>query len=304
MQSGFSKIGLSDGSLTKEQTIAARSKKTVAENRTEAPSNSHLRMHVLASGSKGNATLIEDVSTGRALMVDCGISKRDFFCGCKEVDVNPANIEGILITHEHTDHTKGLGVVSRGLAKEGIELVLYTSEAIRKASREIIKIQHTCDMRSFSKDDHISIAGIATHVFATAHDAAESFGFRFEQKGTALGYMTDTGVVTPQAFEALQKCRILALESNYDTHMLETGSYPFMVKQRVASDWGHLSNVQAAEALERLLCGELEQVIAMHISENNNTYRMPQESLTEVIARNKHSAKIHSSYQHRIITVE
>lgn len=303
MRLEFTEVPSSEGGLTKEQIMAARNKP-----RSGDPANgstlSHLRMHILASGSKGNATLIEDTSTGRALMIDCGICKRDFFDGCKEVGVDPGSIEGILVTHEHTDHTKGLGVVSRGLAKEGIETVLYAGAAIRRNSGEIIKIQDTCDIRYIKEGEQFSLAGITVYPFATSHDAAESFGFRFEKAESALGYMTDTGIVTPQAFEALQHCSILALESNHDTQMLETGPYPYVLKQRVASDIGHLSNAQAVETLENLLCNELKQVVAMHISENNNTYRIPQESLADVISRNDHHAKAQSAYQRRIITVE
>jgi phosphoribosyl 1,2-cyclic phosphodiesterase len=263
-----------------------------------------LRMHVLASGSKGNATIIEDTRTGRSLLVDCGICKRDFFARAEEVGVALSSIEAILITHEHTDHTKGLGVVLRGLAKQDLHPTIYTSAAIMKASAEITSLRESCDMEVFWRDDTLSVAGIETLVFSTSHDASESFGFRFAQgSGDVIGYLTDSGVVTPEAFEALRDCRILALEGNHDKRMLETGPYPYMIKQRVASDRGHLSNAQAADALGRLLSNRLEQVIAMHVSENNNTYRLPVETFEEILARNTHPAQARTAYQHRAISV-
>lgn len=271
--------------------------------RSEKTASSRLKLHVLASGSKGNATLVEDRETGRTLLIDCGICKRDFFNGCKEVGVNPKMIEGILITHEHTDHTKGLGVVMRGLAKEGIRPNLYTGTAIRRESAAIIEIQNDCDIYYIEDGQNISISGMETRAFATSHDSAQSFGFRFACDDDALAYMTDTGIVTPQAYEALRDCRILALESNHDKRMLETGPYPYMLKKRVASDKGHLSNFQAAEALELLLSNKLEQVVAMHISENNNTYRLPQDCFAEVLKRNDHPAQAHVAYQHRVVSV-
>ncbi|MGI6105734.1 MAG: MBL fold metallo-hydrolase [Raoultibacter sp.] len=265
-------------------------------------SNSRLQIHVLASGSRGNAAIIEDIVTKRSLLVDCGVCKRDFFSRASEVGVDPAHIEGILVTHEHGDHTKGIGVVTRGLHKIGCEPKLYTTKAIAHASAEIEKVQETCDIEHFSADDSLSIAGVSVHVFATSHDSVESVGFRFEQDNDAIGYLTDSGVMTPASFDALKACRILTLESNHDTRMLETGPYPYHVKQRVGSDRGHLSNAQAQEALESLLDTQLKQVIAMHISENNNTYRLPREGFEEVLARNNHPAAVQTAFQHRIVS--
>ncbi len=263
-----------------------------------------LRMHVLASGSKGNATIIEDEASGRAVLIDCGICKRDFFDRCSEVGIGARSIEAILVTHEHTDHTKGLGVVMRGLAKQGLSPRIYASNRVLNASSELISIQDACEIRLFSDEEALSLGGMTVHAFATSHDAEESFGFRVEHaQGDVLGYLTDSGVVTPQAFDALSGCRILALESNHDVRMLETGPYPYMLKKRVASDKGHLSNIQAAEALDALLETGLEQVVAMHISENNNTYRLPQEVLAEVLTRNGHPAKVCAAFQQRPVSV-
>lgn len=261
-----------------------------------------LKLHVLASGSRGNAAVIEDTQSGRALMIDCGICKRDFFNRCAEVGVDPLRIEGILITHEHTDHTKGLGVVSRGLIKEGMRPRLYAASAVRRASTELSALEESCDISAVKTGDSVSVAGMAVQVFPTSHDAVESFGFRVEVAHDAIGYMTDTGYMMDEAFEALQHCRILALESNHDTRMLETGPYPFMLKKRVASDKGHLSNDQATEILEALLSDKLEHVVAMHISENNNTYRLPGETLGAVLERHGHPAHVCSAYQQRIVS--
>ncbi len=261
-------------------------------------------MHVLASGSKGNATIIENAVMGKALLVDCGICKRDFFTRSEEVGVLLSSIEGILITHEHTDHTKGLGVVLRGLAKQGLHPTLYVSAAVGQASAEINSLKDTCAVQLFRQNEVLVIADIETRVFATSHDAVESFGFRFTERTTseAIGYLTDSGIITPEAFEALQDCHVLALESNHDKRMLETGPYPYMLKQRVASDTGHLSNAQAADALEHLLSDKLRHVVAMHISENNNTYRLPTETFAEVLSRNTHPAQARSAYQNRIVS--
>jgi len=263
-----------------------------------------LRLHVLTSGSRGNASIVENSDTGSALLIDCGICKRDFFERCTDAGFDPMRLEAILVTHEHIDHTKGLGVVLRGLAKLGSFPPVFASAPVRQASGEISSLQHVFDVQSFKAGDELLLAGLRIHPFQTSHDAADSFGFRVEDShGDALGYMTDTGTVTSEAFHFLKDCRVLALESNHDSGMLQNGPYPYMLKKRIASDRGHLSNTQATDALESLLSNKLELVVAMHISENNNTYQLPKETLRGVLARNCHPSQVRSSYQYRVVSI-
>ena len=138
---------------------------------------------------------------------------------------------------------------------------------------------------------------------AQIKQVGEGVGNRLDADGDALGFMTDTGIVTGDAFEALQACRVLALESNHDVDMLEHGPYPRYLKDRVASERGHLSNAQSAELLERLLCNELEQVIGMHVSQNNNTYALPPDVLKATLSRYDHPALATVGYQDRVMSV-
>ena len=258
-----------------------------------------LALHVLASGSRGNASVVVNKETGSAVVVDCGICKRDFFARCDEAGIALSSIAGILITHEHTDHTKGLGVVLRGMAKLGCAPPVFVSDAVCAESSEIGSLRESADVRAFCDQDALSLGGMLVHPFSTSHDSVESFGFRIEgPDADALGFMTDTGIVTDAAFAHLTHCRILAIESNHDAKMLAEGPYPYVVKRRIASDEGHLSNEQSSRLLEGLLCNELEQVVAMHISENNNTYRLPQDSLAAVVSENGHHAHVQVAYQH------
>lgn len=262
-----------------------------------------LRLHVLASGSKGNCSVIESVATGACVVVDCGISKRAFMDGCAACGVDVARIEAILVTHEHSDHTKGLGVMTRGLARVGVFPALYASTAVHEASREIRAIEDAVDLRHFSRGDDLALAGMLVHAFPTLHDAAESFGFRFDCAGDSIGFMTDTGIVTGEAHEALVGCRVLALESNHDLRMLENGPYPRYLKDRIASERGHLSNDQSAELLVQLLDNQVECVIGVHVSENNNTYRLPHDVFQETLARYGHPARALVGYQNRLVSV-
>ena len=275
--------------------------------------NHHLKLHVLGSGSKGNAAIVENTLTGEGVMVDCGLCKRAVFEGAQQAGFDLRNLRGILITHEHTDHTKGLGVTLRGLDRLGVFVPLYASMPVRRASAPLQDVERDglAEPHQFAAGSSLSLAGMQIHVFPTSHDAADSFGFRFELglEGAfggedAVGYMTDTGMVTPEAHEALLGVRLLALEANHDPQMLKEGPYPYPVKKRIASNEGHLSNQQSAAELEALLSNKLEQVVAMHISENNNTYGLPVRTLREVTQRLGHTANVQAAYQHMLVSVE
>lgn len=292
-----------------------------------------LRLHVLASGSKGNAAVVENVATGQGILVDCGICKRDFLGRCSQVGFAVEGLRAVLVTHDHADHTKGLAVLYRELARRGIRPPLATSEPVRAASapvREVLE-QGLCEFVSLAAESGdqpdgtvgpeglsssrrteprgkaetrpLTIAGIRVIPFRTSHDAAESFGFRFECAGDAVGFLTDSGIVPDSALERLRDVRILALESNHDPQMLADGPYPWPLKQRVASERGHLSNDQAAATLAELVGPRLQAVVAMHISQNNNTYRLPQVILQQALARIGHGATVHIAFQDRPITV-
>lgn len=319
-----------------------------------------LALHVLASGSSGNAAVIENTATGAGVLIDCGICKRDFLNRCDEAGFDPGRIQAMFVTHEHGDHVKGLGVVLRGLAKIGNVPPVFAAGACTVNSSALAKVAEAFDVRELTTacalagsrdmasaafDDatpHAAIAGpghgSATHAapagqdsaphtagpgaveaagmriipFATSHDAAASFGFRIEDAadGDAVGYLTDSGIVTAQAHAALRDVRILALESNHDPKMLAAGPYPYVVKQRIASDAGHLSNDQAATELAALVSAsraagqrEPQTVVAMHISQNNNEYSLAKRTLEAALAEANCAADVLCGYQARLTSV-
>ena len=292
-----------------------------------------LKLHVLASGSKGNAAIVENAETGSGVLIDCGICKRDFLERCDEAGFDPARLEAVFITHEHGDHTKGLGVVLRGLAKLGCAPVVYMNHACVENSSTLQKtaddfetapLDAACapsrgenasesSNRTFARGERgIRAAGLRVLPFATSHDAAASFGFRVEAPdGDALGYITDSGIVTSAAHAALRDVRILALESNHDERMLKNGDYPYVIKKRIASEFGHLSNPQATEELAALIAESRaaglrtpETVVAMHISQNNNDYDLPRAALEEGLAIANGNARILCGYQGRLTSVK
>ena len=262
-----------------------------------------LALHVLASGSKGNAAVVEDLSTGAGILVDCGICKRDFFARCADVGFDPSRITDVLITHEHTDHTKGLGVVMRGLAKAGIFPRIHVAAPAHAASSDIRTLEDSCDIVDMRIGEAFSLSGVSVLPFRTSHDAASSCGFRFDAPDDSIGYLTDSGVLTGEAREALIDVRVLALEANHDSKMLREGPYPYSVQQRIASDRGHLSNDQSSDALVSLLSDRLEHVIAMHLSENTNLPSLAKRSLGDALASEGASVCVVAAAQGRAVSI-
>ena len=218
-----------------------------------------LHLHVLASGSKGNATVVEGPEG--SVLVDCGLSRRELFRRADELGVDMGRVRALVLTHEHADHVSGVSVFCNRFDGE-----LYAT-AGTVAARKYLAERQFCVVRD---EDEFEVAGIRVRTFPTSHDVADPIGLRFECGGDAIGYCTDTGRLTPQAIDALRDVRVLALESNHDAHMLATGPYPRFLKVRVAGAGGHLSNGQAAEALEQLVGPHTQVVVGMHLSEKNN----------------------------------
>lgn len=264
-----------------------------------------LALHVIASGSRGNACVVEDVETGRGFAIDCGICKRDFLARCAQAGFDVARLDALLITHDHGDHTKGVGSVTRGLAKtRGSAPPLFVLEDVLTASRDLQGVVDSCEVRIMRHGEPLCFGGVQVIPFETSHDSADSCGFRIEgASGDAVGYLTDSGVVTREARKALEDVRILALESNHDPRMLRDGEYPLAIKRRIASDEGHLSNEQAAEELALLLTPRLEHVVAMHLSENNNLPSLARRALGAVLEREGHPATLSIASQRMLVSV-
>ena len=159
------------------------------------------------------------------------------------------------------------------------------------------------NLEPISHRTRLQLAGIDITTFPTSHDAADPMGMRFETTDDAIGYTTDTGYLSAEGRELLQDCRILALETNHDEHMLREGPYPGFLKTRIAGEEGHLSNAQAREALDGLLCDRLECIVGMHISQVNNLPDLALASLHAVVDDNDHPAQVAVASQGRTLVV-
>lgn len=218
-----------------------------------------IHLHVLASGSRGNAAVVEGPEG--SVLVDCGISRSSLLQRAGELGVDMGRVRAVLVTHEHSDHVGGLTVFCNHF--EG-ELLSTAGTAGARAYLSALPFTLVGHSETFE------LAGMTVRSFPTSHDVADPMGFRFSTADDALGYCTDTGELGPEALDALRDVRILALEANHDARMLASGPYPAFLKARVAGPTGHLSNDQAAEALTELVGEDTETVVAMHLSQENN----------------------------------
>lgn len=257
-----------------------------------------LSLLVLASGSSGNAAFVFNERTARGALIDCGVPKRVIVEGLERAGLSLSCIDAVFITHEHNDHVRGAGVLFREFARRGLSVKLCVAHKVLEASRSLQEAALHADVVDLSAGSALSIAGMQWFAFATSHDAVASFGFRVTCETDVLGYLTDSGIVTGEAHEALSQVRMLALETNHDRDMLEKGPYPYMLKRRIAGDRGHLSNEQAAQELEKLLHPGLSKIVGMHISQENNLVSHAQSALCRVLAQYDHPASVCIARQH------
>jgi len=217
-----------------------------------------LRFISLASGSRGNASLVEFGST--LLMVDCGLPCKIVEERLKAVDRQPSDVTAILVTHEHTDHAQGVATFSKRH-----NTPVWTTPGTSSALPTITRVRHLSSHRS------LTIGAIDVQPYPVPHDAREPCQFTFAAGGRRVGMLTDAGHVTPHMVERLTDCDALALECNHDLDSLQHGPYPESLKARVASKFGHLNNGQTTELLRRLDSTRVQWLLGLHLSERNNS---------------------------------
>ena len=223
---------------------------------------------VLASGSRGNSTLVESSST--RILVDAGISCRETFKRMKVAGEDPHSLSAILISHEHTDHVSGLLVLARKL-KIPVFMTGATHQAWSRSVRDAAGERPQLDrLESFCSGHGFRIGDIEVTPFTIPHDAADPVGFTFRAEGIKIAVATDLGRLSANVKDNLRACDVLVIESNHDLEMLRNGPYPWSVKQRVGSPTGHLSNTKLAEFFATSYDGNASYIVLAHLSEQNN----------------------------------
>lgn len=219
----------------------------------------------IASGSSGNCIFVGTDQTG--VLIDAGISGKKVIAGLTAIERNPQELSAILITHEHSDHIRGLGVLAR---KFGIPI--YSAPGtIRamKAEKALGKIDESL-FHEILPDQNFCIGDLEVQPFRVSHDAAEPVAYRLEHEGKSVAVATDLGYYDEYIISHLQNLDAVLLESNHDINMLQVGAYPYYLKQRILGKRGHLSNENAGQLLGKILSDRMKAVMLGHLSKENN----------------------------------
>lgn len=233
-----------------------------------------MKLSLLASGSKGNAVFLESGET--RVLIDAGLSAVEITRRLTLIGVDPTSLNAILISHDHSDHTRGAAILARKL-----KIPLLASQSTRQAASAVLK---KCDFLEFESGTTFSYRDLLIDPFLITHDAADPVGFVIESSEGRIGFATDLGIVTRLVTEKLRNCRLLVIEANHDEAMLLNGPYPWHLKQRIKSRHGHISNTESMGLLEELLHDRLEGVFLAHLSEVNNDPKLPQSAAERLLA--------------------
>lgn len=233
-----------------------------------------MKLCSIASGSSGNCIFAASESTN--IMIDAGISGKRIEGGLGEIGYTVRDMAGILVTHEHSDHISGLGVLSRryGIpiyATRGTKEAVLNCKSVGEIPQELF--------HEIQPDVEFSIGDITIHPISISHDAADPTAFVLRNGKKSLGVMTDLGRYDGYIIERLQNLDVLFLEANHDVHMLEVGTYPYYLKQRILGDKGHLSNELSGQLLGEVLHDDFKTAILGHLSKENNYERLAYETV-------------------------
>ena len=216
----------------------------------------------LFSGSKGNSTLIQTENT--LLLLDVGYSYRATLEKFKALGISPKDVDAVVITHEHADHVCALPMWTKNFHTK-----VYAPQAT------VNYLMQRCFYSDIAAvEGPFDVKDIRADVFRCSHDARECLGYRFSDGKESVACVTDTGIATLRLVDFLAPCKSIMLESNHDSEMLQHGAYPYLLKWRIASELGHLSNRQASLVLEKLIGSNVRNVVLAHLSQQNNTKQL------------------------------
>ncbi len=222
----------------------------------------NMQICMLASGSRGNSVYIS--VGGTSLLIDAGLSGIEIERRMKARNLDIKNLNAIIVSHEHSDHIQGVGILARRY-----QLPVYiSSQTLGSAAAQLGAMQQ---IHHFSCGTEFTVCDLSIRPFSISHDASDPAGFTIGSNGHKIGIATDLGIATAMVRQHLKDCCCLILEANHDIPMLEEGPYPWSVKQRVKGRTGHLSNESSRELLMDVMHDQMTHVILAHLSETNNT---------------------------------
>ena len=226
---------------------------------------------ILGSGSKGNSTLL--ITDTKKILIDVGFSYPRTKTILEKYNLKPSDIDFILLTHNHKDHITGLASLTKRENKS-----VYIPEKMVSAVNKLVSMEHIIPI----SDDDFSVDDVHIKFLHTSHDAPSPVGFIIEDK-TSLVYMTDTGYISKKNLKYMSNKNVYIIESNHDPEMLMDGPYPYILKQRILSDTGHLSNEMTGNYLKELIGPDTKEIILAHLSETNNLEDVAIKTVSEII---------------------
>jgi phosphoribosyl 1,2-cyclic phosphodiesterase len=232
----------------------------------------------LASGSSGNSQYIGNKTT--KILLDAGLSGKYIKAGLEGIGVDPNELDGIVITHEHSDHIKGIGVLMRRY-----NVPIYVTEGTWQGmSQKIGKIDEA-KVNIIKNNATFAIKDIEVKAYPVSHDANDPVGYTFENQGSKVGVITDLGHYTDEILTEIRSCDLVMLEANHDVEMLQMGSYPYYLKRRILSNVGHLSNETSGEiACDLVRNGKAKNILLGHLSRENNFPDLAYETVKSIMA--------------------
>jgi phosphoribosyl 1,2-cyclic phosphodiesterase len=238
-----------------------------------------MQFSVLASGSTGNSLIVK--SKHKRLLIDVGLSAKKMCESLEQLGTRAEEIDAVLITHEHSDHIKGLGVFAR---KYGMPI--YANAATWGKLQQMSTIGEIDERQRhvFATGDVLTFDDVQVQTFGISHDAAEPVGFCFHHEQRKMSVVTDLGYVSERIKETIRDSDILVMESNHDVNLLRSGHYPWNIKRRILGDLGHLSNVDAATAMYDVLSNRTKRVYLAHLSLQHNLQDLARMTVSQVLA--------------------
>lgn len=254
-----------------------------------------MKLCSIASGSSGNCIYVGSNNTN--LLVDAGISAKRIEYGLSDIDILPDTIQGILITHEHSDHIAGLGILARKY-----HIPIYATYETARAIQQIKNVgvipedlfNYVIPNKSFQVND------ILVEPFSTSHDASNPVCYTVQSEGHKIGIATDLGKYDDYIVSMLEEAELLFIEANHDVNMLMVGKYPYYLKQRILGDRGHLSNDSSADLISKLIHPRLKHIMLAHLSKENNYEELAYETVCcELMTRGSDFSAGNVSVAHR-----
>lgn len=238
----------------------------------------------LYSGSTGNSFFVQTEKT--KILIDAGVSCRKIETALKTLQVSPNEINAILVTHEHIDHTKSIGILS---SKYNIPIYINakTLNALQSNNKKI----DNSKVNLFKNDTTFELNDLEIHPFSTPHDAADPCGFNIYKDSKKISIATDLGHISNNIIKCLENSSFLMLEANYDSNVLQYSSYPYMLKKRISGPNGHLENCVTGKTIAHLVDTGLKDALLIHLSKENNFPELAYKTVLEELQKSNHAEK-------------